>query len=136
MTRYCLLAGLLAASATLVPAALAQDLVPMDVTSVDPAMLKSFHGPWMIADASGAKTCKVVLKDEPAIRGSVIDIDPDCAKTFPIMNEIAGWRLMENWGIDLIDATRKTRIRFTTPDAAYIADPEIDGIATILQPEQ
>ena len=108
----------------------------MNVTGVDPAVLKSFYGPWVIADASAAKTCKVTLKDEPAIGGSAIDIDPDCAKTFPIMDEIAAWRLMENWGIDLVDATRKTQIRFTTPDAAYIAAPEIDGIATILQPEQ
>jgi hypothetical protein len=41
---------------------------------------------------------------------------------------------MEGWGIDLVDATRKARVRFTTPDDAYVAEPEVDGIFTILQP--
>jgi hypothetical protein len=117
-------------------AASAQDLMPMDTSGVDPELLKSFYGPWVIVDRSGDKTCKVELKDEPTIGGSVIDIDPDCPKVFPIMEEIGAWRLMESWGIDLVDATRKTRIRFTTPDAAYVADPEVDGIFTILQPQQ
>jgi hypothetical protein len=119
-----------------VAASSAQDLMPMDTSGVDPELLKSFYGPWVIADQSGARTCKVELEDEPTIGGSVIDIDPACPKVFPIMEEIGAWRLMESWGIDLVDATRKTRIRFTTPDAAYVADPEVDGIFTILQPQQ
>jgi hypothetical protein len=122
--------------ATPVVAASAQDLMPMDTSSVDPELLKSFYGPWVIADRSGEKTCKVELKDEPTIGGSVIGVDPDCPKVFPVMEEIGAWRLMEGWGIDLVDATRKTRVRFTTPDAAYVADPEVDGIFTILQPQQ
>jgi hypothetical protein len=116
-------------------AALAQDAMPMDTSQVDPALVKSFYGPWVIADRSGDKTCKVDLTEEPTIGGSVIDVDPGCAKVFPIMDEIGAWRLMENWEIDLVDATRKTRIRFTTPDESYVADPETDGIFTILQPE-
>lgn len=48
------------------------------------------------------------------------------------MADIAAWRLMENWGIDLADAERKTRSRFTTPDDAYIAEQDTDGISTIL----
>jgi hypothetical protein len=116
-------------------AALAQDAMPLDTSQVDPELLKSFYGPWVIADQSGGKTCKVDLKDEATIGGSVIDVDPGCAKVFPIMDEIAAWRLMENWEIDLVDATRKTRIRFTTPDESYVADPETDGIFTILHPE-
>lgn len=126
MTSRSLLAGLVPALFMSCSTAFAQD----------PELLKSFYGPWVIADSSGAKTCNVNLGDEPAIGGSVIDVDPGCAQVFPIMEEIAAWRLMENWGIDLVDATRKTRIRFTTPDAAYVADPEVDGIATILQPPQ
>ena len=89
----------------------------------------------MIANQAGDKACKVELGSEPAIGGSAIGVDPGCAEAFPVMGEIAAWRLMENWGIDLVDATRKTRVRFTTPDAAYIADPEVDGIFTILQPQ-
>jgi len=117
-------------------AAFADDLMPMDISGVDPALLKSMYGPWVVADQSGDKRCKVVLKDEPTIGGSVIDVDPDCAKVFPVMADIAAWRLMEGWGIDLADVERKTRIRFTTPDDAYVAEPETDGIFTILQTEE
>jgi hypothetical protein len=127
--------GVLMVFAIAAPAAIADELRPMDTAGVDPELLKSFYGPRVIADASGDKTCKVDLKDEPTIGGSVIDVDPGCAKVFPVMDEIAAWRLMESWGIDLVDATRKTRIRFTTPDDAYVADPEVDGIFTILQPQ-
>jgi Protease inhibitor Inh len=123
--------GLLQASATF-----ADDLMPMDTTSVDPDLLKSIYGSWVISDATGDKRCNVVLTDEPTIGGSVITVDPACEKTFPVMADIAAWRLMEGWGIDLADAERKTRIRFTTPDNAYVAEPETDGISTILQPQQ
>jgi hypothetical protein len=118
-----------------VPAALADDLQPMDTSAVDPDLPKSFYGTWVIASQAGDKTCKVEFGSEPTIGGSVIDIDPGCAKAFPVMDEIVAWRLMESWGIDLVDATRKTRVRFTTPDAAYVAEPEVDGIFTILQPQ-
>jgi len=137
MTAKRILAGfLLAVFAAPVSAALAQDLMPMDTSGVDPDMLNSTYGPWVIADQSGEKRCKVVLKDEPTIGGSVIEVDPECGKVFPVTEEIGAWRLMESRGIDLVDAVRKTRIRFMTPDAAYIIDPEADGIFTILQPER
>ena len=116
-------------------AAFADDLKLMDPNGgVDPDLLKSFYGPWVISNQAGDKTCKIDLKAEPTIGGSVIDVDPGCAKVFPVMDEIAAWRLMEGWGIDLVDATKKTVIRFTTPDAEYVANPEIDGIYTIVQP--
>lgn len=116
--------------------AFAQDLMPMGTDGVDPDMLKSMYGKWIVTDESDKKHCDVVLKDEETIGGSVIDVDPNCAKLFPVMGEIAAWRLMESWGIDFVDATRKTRVRFTMPDDRYIAIPEVDGIFTILQPEQ
>jgi hypothetical protein len=37
------------------------------------------------------------------------------------MGDIAGWRLLESWTIDLIDPLRKTRLRFETPDDRYVA---------------
>lgn len=137
MTRFHIRLGLwLSIVGAPCAAAFAQDLMPMDTAGVDPDMLKSMYGKWVIADQSETKRCQVVLGDEPTIGGSSIDVDPGCEKIFPIMGEITAWRLMESWGIDLVDATRKTRIRFTTPDDRYVADPEVDGIFTILQPEQ
>jgi hypothetical protein len=117
------------------PAA-AQDLVPMDLSAVDPAMVDDFFGPWTIADESGSRTCKVELRRAETIGGMEIAIDPSCASVFPVMDEIAAWRLMEGWTIVLADATRETRLVFFTPDERYIARDEIDGIFTIAQDER
>jgi len=126
------LASLVALFAVL-PAS-AEDLMPLDLTEVDPAMVGDFFGPWIITDQSGERRCAVNLGREETIGGMVIDVDPACASVFPVMADVAAWRLMENWTIDLADATRKRLIRFYTPDERYIAEPETDGIWTILKP--
>lgn len=97
-------------------------------------MIGDIFGPWELRDQSGKKRCRIVLKKEPAIGGYAIEVADTCAKTFPVMGDIAGWRLLEGWAIDLIDATRKTRVRFTTPDERYVAIPEVDGIDRLVKP--
>jgi hypothetical protein len=111
----------------------AQELKLMDVKDVDPTMLKDMYGTWEIQDAKGKKRCRVVLKSESTIGGSQIDVAKGCAKIFPIMDDIAAWRLYEGWTIGFADATRKLRIRFSTPDNRYVAEPETDGIFTIVK---
>src|SRR5262245_25546049 len=123
--------GLVVCGCMLTGKALAQDLQELDMAAVDSELLTEMFGPWEIRDAAGGKRCEVTLKRETTIGGMEIDIDPACAKTFPVMDEIAAWRLMEGWAIDLVDGERKTRIRFETPDASYVAFPETDGIFTI-----
>lgn len=129
--RAFFLAALLSIAAG--PSLAQDDLQPMDPAEVDPAMLEDFYGPWRILDETGKKICHVVLKKDVTIGGQEIEVDPACAKVFPVMDEIAAWRLMEGWAIDLADATRNRRIRFFTPDERYIAEPETDGIFTIEQ---
>ena len=109
-------------------------LQPLNLKEVDPAMIGDFFGAWEIRDKSDKKRCRIVLKKEQAIGGYAIEVADNCKQAFPVMDEIAGWRLLEGWTIDLIDATRKTRIRFETPDNRYVAIPEVDGIATIVKP--
>lgn len=111
--------------------ALAQ--APMNLDEVDPAMVADFLGDWTIQNADAGKTCKVTLSREETIGGMVIDVDPECGKVFPVMNDVASWRLLEGWEIVLADATRKSLIRFFTPDNAYVAEPETDGIKTIVK---
>jgi hypothetical protein len=111
--------------------ALAQQ--PLDLDTVDPAMVADFLGDWIIQNADASKTCKVTLHKDQVIGGMQIDVDPECGKVFPVMNDVAAWRLYEDWVIVLIDATRKSLIRFSTPDNAYVADPETDGITTIVK---
>lgn len=112
-------------------AALAQ--APLDLDAIDPAMAADFLGDWSIQNADGSRSCKVILHKEPVIGGLQIDVDPDCAKVFPVMNDVASWRLLEGWEIVLVDATRKSLIRFFTPDNAYVAEPGTDGIFTIVK---
>jgi hypothetical protein len=112
------------------PAA-AQDLLPMNTAEVEEGMLLGVFGPWHIKDETGGKDCKVLLREEPAIGGRGIEIDPACEKLFPVMGNVAAWQLMDGWAIDLIGVDRKRLIRFTTPDERYIATPETDGISTI-----
>ncbi len=111
-------------------------LKPLDLKEVDPALIGDTFGAWEIRDKSGKKRCRIVLMKEQAIGGYAIEVAEDCKKSFPVMDEIAGWRLMENWTIDLIDATRKTRVRFSTPDERYVAIPEVDGIASLAKPQK
>lgn len=111
--------------------ALAQ--APLDLDTVDPAMAADFLGDWTIQNGDGSKSCTVTLHKEPVIGGMQIDVDPECGKVFPVMNDVASWRLLEGWEIVLVDATRKSLIRFFTPDNAYVAEPATDGISTIVK---
>ena len=113
--------------------AIAQESKPLDLGSVNPAMAKDFFGAYEISNDNGTRHCQVVLSPEVTIGGMAIDVALDCTKKFPVMGEVASWRLYENWEIAFADATRKELIRFTTPDNAYVATPETDGIATILR---
>lgn len=113
-----------------------QPLKPLDLNAVDKSMIGDIYGPWEVYDKSGKKRCRVNLKKEPAIGGSAIDVSPDCGKLFPVMEDITAWRLLENWTIDFVDALRKTRIRFSTPDERYVAFPETDGITGLGKPRK
>ncbi|HWK37552.1 MAG TPA: AprI/Inh family metalloprotease inhibitor [Hyphomicrobium sp.] len=125
--RFYLAAFLLAFASPLA----AQELKPMDTSTVNPELLEDMYGTWEVSDAEGAKRCEVTLKKEPTIGGNEIEVAEDCAKTFPVMDDITAWRLYEGWTIGFADATRKLRIHFFTPDERYVAEPEVDGISTI-----
>jgi protease inhibitor Inh len=111
-------------------------LKPMDMNfpGIDPSVYADLFGPWELRDSTGKRRCRIVLKKEYMIGGQQIEVAPDCAQKFPIMNEIVAWRLLENWTIDLVDPLRKTRIRFSTPDDRYVASPESYGIDGLFKP--
>ena len=109
---------------------------PLDVKSVDPALLKDVYGAYEIRDKAGKKRCRIALLKDAGIGGYQIEVAPGCDKAFPVMGDIAGWRLLEGWTIDLVDPLRKTRVRFETPDNRYVAlgDPkDIAGIYEIVK---
>jgi len=102
---------------------------PLNLSEVDPAMLTDLYGAWEIRDAAGKRRCRVTLLKETGIGGFQIDVAPDCAKAFPVMGDIAAWRVNEGWSIDLVDALRKVKVRFETPDERYVAFGEARDIA-------
>lgn len=108
-----------------------EPLKPLDLSEVDPTMIGDLYGPWILRGETRKKICRVILKKAEVIGGSEIEIAPDCVKKFPIMGDITAWRVLEGWTIDFADATRKTRIRFSTPDDRYVAFPDGLGIAGI-----
>ena len=135
MRRYLISMGFALCLVLAAGSASAQSTDPIDIATLDQEARDGILGNWIITDQSGGRTCHVTLSKESAIGGYAIEIDPACASTFPVMDEVAAWRLYENWEIVLADATRKERIRFITPDESYIATPETDGIFTISRPE-
>jgi hypothetical protein len=106
---------------------------PLNIDKVDPAMLADAFGAWEIRDKAGKRRCQITLLKDAGIGGYQIDVAPACKATFPVMDDIAAWRLNQGWSIDLVDAVRKTRIRFETPDSRYIAFGSKADIAGIDQ---
>jgi hypothetical protein len=93
---------------------------PLDVKGIDPALLKDFYGAYEVRDKAGKRRCRITLLKDVGIGGYQIEVAPGCDKVFPVMGDIAAWRLLENWTIDLVDPLRKTRVRFETPDNRYL----------------
>ena len=111
--------------------AFAQGAKPIDLETLSEEDLSDILGPWQIRDTDDKKHCKVVLRQGQTIGGSEIEVDPGCAKAFPVMEEITAWRLTEGWSIDLVDAERHTRVHFETPDNSYVDMSDVDDIFTI-----
>lgn len=123
---------LIFAAAVMAGPAAAYDFVPakpLDAASVDPAMLADVYGTYEIRDKAGKKRCRINLMKDVGIGGYQVDVAPGCDKVFPVMGDIGAWRLLENWTIDLVDALRKTRVRFETPDDRYVAFGDEKDIA-------
>lgn len=139
MRRALVLTALVAVIAT--GAARAYDfppLQPMNETDVEPALLADVFGVWELRDKSGKRRCRITLLKEMGIGGRQVEVAPGCEKAFPVMGDIAGWRLQESWTIDLIDPLRKIRLRLETPDERYIAigdDKDVAGIDTFAKIE-
>lgn len=102
---------------------------PLDVKAVDAALLANVYGAWEIRDKSGQRRCRIELRKDFGIGGYQIEIAPGCDKAFPVMSDIAAWRLLQGWSIDLVDPLRKTRVRFETPDDRYVALGDASDIA-------
>src|SRR5215213_8915176 len=57
-----------------------------------PAPPRSMPGSWEFSNADREKTCTITFRNDAAKAGKRVDFDPGCAKLFPFIPEIAGWR--------------------------------------------
>jgi len=101
---------------------------PAVAASKERAFLKALSGEWIVLGAKRNTTCRVILKNEATIGGSEIIVSPDCTRKFAVMGDITAWRVSERGELHFVDALRKMRVRFQTPDNSYVAIPEVDGI--------
>src|SRR5262245_54019405 len=69
-----------------------------------PAPPRTMPGTWEFSNADREKTCSVTFRNDAAKVGKRLDFDPACAKLFPFIPEIAGWRLNDNDFLRLLDA--------------------------------
>jgi hypothetical protein len=107
--------------------ALAQDAPPATEDTIN-----DYAGPWQIQDAEAGRTCDISLGTTKVIGGYAVEITQSCSVTFPVMKEIAAWRMFENGDIVLADATRRERLRFFAPDDTYISVEDVDGIVRLV----
>ena len=101
---------------------------PAVAASQERAFLTSLSGEWIVQGAKRTTSCRVILKNEATIGGLEIIVAPDCTKKFAVMGDITAWRVSERRELHFVDALRKMRVRFQTPDNAFVAIPEVDGI--------
>src|SRR3954469_12781800 len=65
---------------------------------------RTMAGSWEFSNADREKTCTITFRDSAAKVGKRVEFDPACAKLFPFIPEIAGWRLNDNDFLRLLDA--------------------------------
>lgn len=96
--------------------ALADDIQP---AAID--LIGQYAGQWQVSDAEASRVCDVPLETGETIGGYVIDVADGCAKTSPVMGEIAAWWMLDNGDIVFVDATRRERRHLHTPDNRYMS---------------
>ncbi|WP_439573557.1 AprI/Inh family metalloprotease inhibitor [Phreatobacter sp.] len=100
---------------------------------VDPDILRSLAGSWLVAPINGAPGCRVRLGAEPAIGGHALELEPDCAAKVPAIASAAAWHPVG--GLTLISATRQPLLRFTeNEDASYSAPEPAPGYVLVRAP--
>ncbi|MGU9979197.1 AprI/Inh family metalloprotease inhibitor [Phreatobacter sp. HK31-P] len=108
--------------------------LPAGAQGIDPGILRSLAGTWLVAPADGAPGCRVTLATTPAIGGYGLAVSPPCAQRVPAIANAAAWSPVE--GISLIDPARRTLLRFReNEDASYSAMEPAPGYVLVKAPE-
>ena len=95
-----------AAAAFCVPA-LAQMQVPLGKSAT------GMIGTWEFSDAARHKVCRLTFKDERGAVGLALAFGAGCAKLFPLVRDVVGWKYPDDDLLYLLNAQGKALVAFS-----------------------
>jgi hypothetical protein len=103
--------------------------------TVAPAPPRSMTGSWEFSNADREKTCTITFRNDAAKVGKRVEFDPGCAKLFPFIREIVGWRLGDNDFLRLLDAQGNSVLEFSEVESGIFEAPKPgEGILFVQNP--
>ena len=97
---------------------------------------KSMAGSWEFSNADREKTCTVTFSNQAAKIGKRLAFDQNCARLFPFVKEVIGWRLNDNDFLRLIDAHGNSVLEFSEVETGIFEAPKPgEGILFIQSPQ-
>ena len=100
-----------------------------------PAAPRTMPGSWEFSNADREKTCTITFRNDAAKVGKRLDFEPACAKLFPFIPEIVGWRLNDNDFLRLLDAQGNSVLEFSEVESGIFEAPKPgEGILFIQNP--
>jgi hypothetical protein len=96
----------------LIAAAAAIGLSPARAQTAS-ALKQEMIGQWELSTAERSKTCVVTLKDQPAPKGQMLELEPGCSTALPFTRDIVAWSIK---GLDIVrlqNAAGQSVIDFT-----------------------
>ena len=119
------------AALTLLTLALA---APSQAQGIDPSILRTLAGTWLVAPANGEPGCRVTLATTTSIGGYGLTTSPDCARRVPVIADAAAWHPVD--GLSFLGPTRQTLLAFReNEDASYSAMEPDPGYVLVSAPD-
>jgi hypothetical protein len=81
----------------------------------DAGVIAGLAGPWQFSDAGG-KTCAITFLSDAAIHGFALNADPACKEVWAQAGDLAGWTILEDGSLRLLDPLGKSLMDFPESD--------------------
>jgi Protease inhibitor Inh len=97
--------------------------------------VKSMIGSWEFSNAERDKICTANFTTNHAVSGYKVTFDANCAKLFPLVHRIAGWKFLEDDLLYLVDAQGKSLVEFSeVEDGIFEAPTPGQGVLFLQNP--
>ena len=80
-------------------------------------------GTWEFSNAERDKICTATFNSDPTAVGFKVKFDANCAKLFPLVRDIAGWKFPDDDLLYLLDAQGKPLIEFSEVEDGIFEAP-------------